>query len=324
MHELVVGVLARLAETWRIQLKVARFPQADVIELLTTLLDTEDESRILVQEFAAWAIGNLAVAPENQSKIASCPETIKTLVNLVDVNSASTLGLKYQVAWTLANLAEEEQNRSAMVGAEDGLMNLLGTTEHKDQKQRCLSKRNAAKALTLINPEKGRALTLHSGKAYAGRGEALLSLGMYHEALVDLDAANRLDPESATTWSFRSFVKTMLQDFEGALPDADRAVELEPEYAGRWQERGILRRIMGDLHGALEDLNKAIELDPDEEGDYELLKHRGYTKFLLRDEAGARADAEWAIRVTPEYVTYGRMPCGLYCLPVKYLNYNLK
>ncbi|CAM6129718.1 unnamed protein product [Calypogeia fissa] len=55
------------------------------------------------------------------------------------------------------------------------------------------------------------------------------------------------------------------------------------------QEKGILKRFAGDLQGALEDLTAALKVNPE---DYECLKHRAYVKHLLKDEHGARLDAQ--------------------------------
>lgn len=85
--------------------------------------------------------------------------------------------------------------------------------------------------------------------------------------------------------------------------------------------------MMGDLPGALADLNKAVELEKD---DYEMLKHRGYVRFLLHDENGAREDAEWALRVQDLSATLDESQYHDYimsflgALPVEYLDYKLR
>lgn len=79
----------------------------------------------------------------------------------------------------------------------------------------------------------------------------------------------------------------------------------------------------GDLQGALADLNEGMKL---ETNDYEMLKHRGYVKFLLKDEQGACADAELALKVKPTRVDrqdYERRPF-LGAIPLEYLDYKLK
>ncbi|CAM6123361.1 unnamed protein product [Calypogeia fissa] len=82
------------------------------------------------------------------------------------------------------------------------------------------------------------------------------------------------------------------------------------------QEKGILKRLAGDLQGALEDLTAALNIDPE---DYECLKHRAYVKHLLKDEHGARLDAERCLAM-------GRKQPGDSCLgvsAVSFLEFNL-
>ncbi|CAM6103613.1 unnamed protein product [Calypogeia fissa] len=82
------------------------------------------------------------------------------------------------------------------------------------------------------------------------------------------------------------------------------------------QEMGILKRLASDLQGALEDLTAALEVDPE---DYECLKHRAYVKHLLKDEHGARLDAERCLAMGRE------QPGDTYLgeTPVRFLEFDL-
>lgn len=117
------------------------------------------------------------------------------------------------------------------------------------------------------------------------------------------------------------YVKAMLQDYEGALSDANKALQLDPYYPFYLQERGVLKIKMGDLKGALADLNKG---DGD---DYKTLKHRGYVKYLLKDEQGARNDAVRALRIKSSSASSAEPVCipndSLSCTTVKYLDFEL-
>jgi tetratricopeptide (TPR) repeat protein len=99
-------------------------------------------------------------------------------------------------------------------------------------------------------------------------------------------------------------VRARLGDFEGALIASDSIIE-EDRDAYDLQESGVLRRMMGDLPGALADLNRSLEDGPD---DYEVLKHRGYVRFLMKDETGAHLDAQMALKLKPsrvDAISYG-------------------
>lgn len=88
------------------------------------------------------------------------------------------------------------------------------------------------------------------------------------------------------------------------------------------RERGILKSNIQDYNGALLDLNDALRIDPD---DYEILKHRGLTKFLLGDEDGARFDAEQALSVKFTVVRYSLLAASTCwgASSVKYLGFDL-
>ena len=119
-------------------------------------------------------------------------------------------------------------------------------------------------------------------------------------------------------------MKAKLGNLQEALDYINQTLEVSVERSGALQERGVLKcMIMGDLDGALADLNESLALTAD---GYEVLKHRGYVKFLMDDKEGARIDAERALNVEPRRVDYFRYGCGpvLGLTPVEFLGYNLR
>eukprot|EP00884_Botryococcus_braunii_P018233 jgi/Botrbrau1/5093/Bobra.0128s0004.1 len=91
-------------------------------------------------------------------------------------------------------------------------------------------------------------------------GSAKCALGMHHEALLDLDKADRLQPHDAFTLQMHGPVQ--------------------------WKR--------GRLDAALRDLEAALELRGGEDGD--VLAFRAAVRLERGDRLGAREDAERALR----------------------------
>ncbi|KAG6547331.1 hypothetical protein Mapa_011268 [Marchantia paleacea] len=173
-----------------------------------------------------------------------------------------------------------------------------------------------------------------SAEEYYGRGWGKSILGEFdnavkefENAVKEFDKALEMTPTIAPALASRAGPKVHLGSTDGALEDLDRVLVMrtcktDPFY---YQERGVVKRIKGDYEGSLSDFDKSNSLGP---LDYEVLKQRGYTKFLLGDETGAKADAEQALLVmdasvfSPYYVTLRHMALGF--SPVEYLGYHLR
>ncbi|CAM6099872.1 unnamed protein product [Calypogeia fissa] len=175
--------------------------------------------------------------------------------------------------------------------------------------------------LTLIDPARGNIAGLHTAPAYECRGYANICLGLNMEALEDLNRADEIESGNVSILWLRRTVRAMLGDFQGALVDSNSIIEKQ-HTAFNFQESGVLKRMMGDFPGALEDLNESLVLDPD---DYEVLKHRGFVRFLMNDDHGACADAERAQRIKRrrvECIRYGRNCLGT--TSVEFMGYKLR
>ncbi|BBN05108.1 hypothetical protein MPTK1_3g10370 [Marchantia polymorpha subsp. ruderalis] len=319
--EAAVLTLLNLSRLRHIAIAIAKYDYPKVLIDLAMLLRMSNNK--LVVESTAMILTNLANAPENRQLMADVPEVAKGL------------------EWLLSDCALEEQllmtamsdSQTMVISDAEGELDEAGVSARGfDNKESLKGQRTgtgfwAATALTLIDLPRARGLTLHSGEAYKGRGNAMIWMGLVKEAIEEFDVSTQLQPEAPGTFSLRGIAKSLIQDYEAALIDADRGIELDPQYGGWYQERGILKRMMGDLPGALADLNKAVELEKD---DYEMLKHRGYVRFLLHDEDGAREDAEWALRVQDLSATLDESQYHDYimsflgALPVEYLDYKLR
>lgn len=121
----------------------------------------------------------------------------------------------------------------------------------------------------------------------------------------------------------------MSDDHAGALFLANKVVEAGGNHL--LIQRGIVKRMAKDFQGALNDFNVALDCLTTEgwETHYTILKHRGYVKYLMGDEAGAREDAEAAqlnsklIQSQMFYQENFRVLWEFELLPLSYLGYSL-
>ncbi len=95
-------------------------------------------------------------------------------------------------------------------------------------------------------------------EVWAWRGEALLWLGRYRDALGWLDRA--VDAGAWLAFGWRGAARMLLGDFEGSLEDLDKAVAHGPRDAESYAWRGELMRRLGRHDRALSDLDRSIEM----------------------------------------------------------------
>ncbi|MDF1552819.1 MAG: tetratricopeptide repeat protein [Deferrisomatales bacterium] len=132
--------------------------------------------------------------------------------------------------------------------------------------------------------------------AHVYRGRALREEGRPEAALVDLEYAIDLDPESAASHTEMGITFDALGRPGPALKALDTALRLAPEDARAYYHRGILRRNVGDLEGSAADLSKATA-DPAHVA--RALSQRGITRAAQGDLAQAVADFSEAIDIAP-------------------------
>jgi tetratricopeptide (TPR) repeat protein len=130
------------------------------------------------------------------------------------------------------------------------------------------------------------------------RGSALRNLGRLDEALADLDQAIALRPDFVETFNNRANVLKDLERPEAALADYDRAIALKPDNADAFNNRGSLHKQLAEHDEALADYEKAIALRPDYA---EAFYNHGTTLFELRRYDAALAQLNRAIALRPGY-----------------------
>jgi tetratricopeptide (TPR) repeat protein len=112
-------------------------------------------------------------------------------------------------------------------------------------------------------------------EAHVIRGNAHFSKGDYDRAIVDFDAAIRLQPKLAEAYIKRGFVHAAKDDFRRAIEDFGMAIKLRPGNASAYTMRADAYENAGDRDRAIADYRKALEIDPSLEVVKEALKRLG-------------------------------------------------
>jgi len=97
---------------------------------------------------------------------------------------------------------------------------------------------------------------------YCNRANLLTDLGLYPEAIADLDQSIELEPDEAIHYASRGNIKRLLGDINGATYDIEKAIQIEPNNAFAYRNRGLLHSQNGDTQNAQNDYDKAVELSP--------------------------------------------------------------
>ncbi len=113
-----------------------------------------------------------------------------------------------------------------------------------------------------------KALQREPGNGYAltQRAAAYAALGDQGKAIADLtakaDADVTANPDAASPYLDRGNLMLDIRRFDDAIKDFDKALSLEPKNAMALADRGMARAWKGDLEAASTDLNAAFAIDP--------------------------------------------------------------
>jgi len=141
-----------------------------------------------------------------------------------------------------------------------------------------------------------------SSKAHAAafhhRGQAYAAKGNVDQAVSDISAGIRLDPERAYRWQERGELYARQGKYQQAIADFTEAIRKDPTpRAFRFQHRAEAYQGLGDLTRAIADFDEAIRLDP------EARWFRFYARANALRDAGqydrALADYETALELEP-------------------------
>jgi protein O-GlcNAc transferase len=122
--------------------------------------------------------------------------------------------------------------------------------------------------------------------------------GNHAEGLKLIDAALRIEPESAALYNSRGNILVALQRFNEALASFESATTLDPRSAVAFGNRGSVLRELGQFDAAITSYEKAIALDPN---DAEAFYNRGGALEELQRFDEAVASYDRAIARKPDY-----------------------
>lgn len=97
---------------------------------------------------------------------------------------------------------------------------------------------------------------------YQLRAIARQELKQYPDALSDIEAALKLDPENAHLYINRAGIRRLQQKNREALEDLNHAIELAPQSEHAYQLRGMLYLEDHQPQYAINDFNRAIQRNP--------------------------------------------------------------
>ena len=134
--------------------------------------------------------------------------------------------------------------------------------------------------------------------AFHNRGLAYAAKGNLDQAISDISAGIRLDPQRAYRWQERGELYTRQGKYQQAIADISEAIRIDPTpRAFRFHSRAEAYRSLGDLTHAIADFDQAIRLDP------VARSFRFYDRGNALRDAGqyvsALADYESVLRLEP-------------------------
>jgi tetratricopeptide (TPR) repeat protein len=132
--------------------------------------------------------------------------------------------------------------------------------------------------------------------AHNQRGAALRARGEYDLAIQSYTNAINLEPKLAFLYSNRGTAHRWNRNLDQALADFDHSIKLNPNRALAFAERAVVHRIKQDFTRALADHNEAIRLEPNAWQSY---SYRGYTHEARNDLRSALADFRKAGSIKP-------------------------
>ncbi len=89
---------------------------------------------------------------------------------------------------------------------------------------------------------------------------ARAAIGERQEAMEDFNQALRLDPELATAYYNRGFIRFELKDYQQAIENFNQAIQLNPENADAYHCRCLVHQVQGDKQEIIADFQKAAHL----------------------------------------------------------------
>ena len=147
---------------------------------------------------------------------------------------------------------------------------------------------------------------------YHGRGQALIRLRRYKEAIQDFDKAVSLKPNYWEAYHARGIAKSGIKDDDGALADYNKALAIDANNRNPhiYSNRGNVLVRKGEYDKAIHDYNKALSIQKFANA----YSGRGFAWYYKKEYERAIADFETSISMYPFYGTACSMLARIYAI----------
>ena len=133
-------------------------------------------------------------------------------------------------------------------------------------------------------------------RAYLRRGNALMELKRFPEAVRDFTALIQLNPKIAGYYDNRLYALKETGELQRALDDAQRVVKIAPQAAFAYRSRAVIFDALDQYGQSVADFTRALALNP---GDVGLLIDRGKTQIKAGRTDAAMSDFNAALELNP-------------------------
>jgi len=99
-------------------------------------------------------------------------------------------------------------------------------------------------------------------KAWSNKGNALVNLWKYAEAINCYDEAIKINPNLTEVWSNKGNALANLGKYSEAINCYDEAIKIDPNYASAWSNKGNALVYLGKYAEAIKCYDKAIKINP--------------------------------------------------------------
>ncbi len=130
------------------------------------------------------------------------------------------------------------------------------------------------------------------------RGDTLLELKRYDDALASYNRAVELKPEYAEAWKGKGSTLLALKRYEEARNAYDKAIQIQPDYSEAWIGRGNALDSLQQYKEAINSFDRAIEFKSDS---LEAWNSKGNVQIKLQQYSDAIASFDKAIQLQPKY-----------------------
>jgi tetratricopeptide (TPR) repeat protein len=130
------------------------------------------------------------------------------------------------------------------------------------------------------------------------RGDTLLELKRYDDALASYNRAVELKPEYAAAWDGKGDTLLALKRYEEARNAYDKAIQLQPDYSEAWIGRGNALDSLQQYKEAINSFERALEFKSDS---LEAWNSKGNVQIKLQKYSDAIASFDKAIQLQPNY-----------------------